>query len=198
MAKRFCDTDLWKNQRWFRKLPPIFKLVFCYIRDECNHAGLWKIDCTDLIEDLDIDSFSMEDFIDAVNTEYDPLTGKKFPKERLRLVKNNFLWLTGFIQFQYEGKSRKVTPTAPYVRTALAFLFGLEILEEALSKGYITLTEPLQDGWQTVQYKSKDKDSISLTEKSQNKNGKKTSTSFNAQQANLLADEFDGVVPEVK
>ena len=51
MAKRFCDTDLWKTQRWFRKLPALDKLAFCYIKDLCDYAGVWKIDCSDLIED---------------------------------------------------------------------------------------------------------------------------------------------------
>jgi hypothetical protein len=196
MAKRFCDTDLWKNQRWFRKLAPNFKLVFCYIRDECNHAGLWKIDCTDLIEDLGIEYFSLDNFVSAVNTEYDPITGEKIIKERLRVVKNNFLWITGFIQYQYEGKGKRVTQTTNCVRSALAFLDGIGILNEALAKGYITLTEPFCKGWLTLKDKDKDKDSISLTENKNHKNGKKFSGNFKAQSEELWVGRLNERLPK--
>lgn len=75
MAKRFGDTDIWKKQRWFRKLSPEYKLAFCYIKDQCDHAGIWNIDCTDLIEDLGITEFSVTDFISKCNIEFDKNTG---------------------------------------------------------------------------------------------------------------------------
>lgn len=157
MAKRFCDTDIWKNQRWFRKLTPEHKLAFCYIKDECNHAGIWKIDCSDLIEDLGIPSFNIQEFIDAVNTEFDKISGEKVNKERIRVI-NTSLWITGFIQYQYEGKDSLVNPDASPVRTALIILEGLGTLSEGIQKGYIKLTKPLQEGWRTPKVKDKDKD----------------------------------------
>ena len=158
MAKRFTDTDLWKTQRWFRKLNPLHKLVFCYIKDQCNHSGFWKIDCSDLIEDLAIEDFDIYDFIESINIEFDKITGKRINKERVRAVKNNFLWITGFIQFQYEGKDKLVSWRVGAVRTALLFLQGIDLLDESINKGYITLNTPLLDGWQTVKDKDKDKD----------------------------------------
>jgi hypothetical protein len=71
MAKRLGDTDIWKKQRWFRKLIPDYKLAFLYIKDQCDHAGIWNIDCTDLVEDLGIQEFDLDQFIVACNTEYD-------------------------------------------------------------------------------------------------------------------------------
>ena len=157
MAKRFTETEIWKSQRWFRKLNPIYKLAFCYIKDNCNHSGLWKVDCSDLIDDLGLDSFDMNGFIEDVNTEFDPLNGKKIKKERLRLVKKNYLWITGFIQFQYEGKDKTVSFSAP-VRTALMFLQSIDLLQESIDKGYVTLKEPLPEGWKAPKDKDKDKD----------------------------------------
>ena len=122
MAKRFCDTDIWKGQRWFRKLPPIDKLVFCYIKDMCNHAGIWKVDCSDLMEDLGIDNFDLEKFIISINTEYDKITGKKVEKERVKLINNNMLWITGFVQFQYEGKDKLIKASNNLVKGALFIL----------------------------------------------------------------------------
>jgi hypothetical protein len=173
MAKRFTDTDLWKKQRWFRKLNPLNKLVFCYIKDLCNHAGIWKVECSDLIDDLGLDEFDINQFIEAVNTEFDKITGKKILKERLLLLSDNILWISGFVQFQYEGKDGKVNPDAAPVRTALLCLQGLRIpsvtlahplhksstvLEYALTYKHISLTKDLAEGWTTPKDKDKDKD----------------------------------------
>ncbi|MFC2129841.1 hypothetical protein ACFLSQ_00245 [Bacteroidota bacterium] len=40
MSKRFTDTDKWKDE-WFKKLPTAYKLLWLYILDDCNHAGIW-------------------------------------------------------------------------------------------------------------------------------------------------------------
>lgn len=49
MAKRFTDSDKWKRPT-FRKLPPEFKLLYQYIQDNADHAGLWE-------EDLELAEF---------------------------------------------------------------------------------------------------------------------------------------------
>ena len=43
MAKRFTDTDIWKK-KWFRKLPLEIKLLWCYLKDSCDHAGVIEFD----------------------------------------------------------------------------------------------------------------------------------------------------------
>jgi hypothetical protein len=140
MPKRFTDTEIWKNQRWFRKLSPTNKLIFFYIKDQCNHAGIWKIDCSDLIDDLGLEKFNLEEFINEMNLDYDKINGEKTHKERVKIIKNNNLWITGFIQFQYESKEKLVSESA-CVKTALSILRGLDIYDEALNKGYVTLRQ---------------------------------------------------------
>jgi hypothetical protein len=161
MAKRFTDTNIWKSQSWYRRLSPINKLFWKYLTDSCNHAGVWKIDYMAMTEDLAVESFSIADFIEACNKDFDKLTGKPVKKERVILVDDCYLWLTGFIQFQYESKEGKVCPKVPAVKSALAILKGLEILQQALEKGFIRLTEPLEKGYSTLKekdrYKDKDK-----------------------------------------
>jgi hypothetical protein len=164
MAKRLSETDIWKTQRWFRKLSPDHKLAFFYIKDQCNHAGIWNIDCTDLIEDLGIESFDLNDFVEKCNIEYDKMTGAKSYKERIRVLNKGYLWVTGFFQFQYKGKEGLVNPLAKPVITAIQILMGYGIWEESLSKGIITLTNPLEplgkngEGLLTPKDKDKDKD----------------------------------------
>lgn len=43
MAKRFTDNEKWKK-RFFRDLPMEYKLLWIYILDDCNHAGIWDVD----------------------------------------------------------------------------------------------------------------------------------------------------------
>lgn len=43
MAKRFTDTDKWKKP-FIRSLKAPYKLLWFYILDECDHAGIWQVD----------------------------------------------------------------------------------------------------------------------------------------------------------
>lgn len=43
MSKRFTDTEKWKK-RFFRGLQAPYKLVWLYLLDECNHAGVWDVE----------------------------------------------------------------------------------------------------------------------------------------------------------
>lgn len=43
MAKRFTDTTKWRNE-WFRTLPDRAKLAWIFLCDECDKAGIMKID----------------------------------------------------------------------------------------------------------------------------------------------------------
>jgi hypothetical protein len=40
MAKRFTDTNKW-NDVWFSQLPNDYKLVWIYMLDTCDNAGIW-------------------------------------------------------------------------------------------------------------------------------------------------------------
>lgn len=183
MAKRFGDTEIWKKQRWFRKLIPEYKLAFCYIKDQCDHAGIWNIDCSDLIDDLGITQFNISDFSEQCNTEFDKITGVKSYKERIRILDKGYLWVTGFIQFQYKGKEGLVNIYAAPVKTALQILSGLNLLTEGLNKGYISLSEGLPEGYLTPKDKEKDK---VLVKHKKTEDGKQINN-FKAQGENLFA-----------
>ena len=42
MAKRFTDSDKWRDP-WFYDLTPVNKLFWIFLLDNCDHAGIWKI-----------------------------------------------------------------------------------------------------------------------------------------------------------
>lgn len=41
MPKRQHDTAIW-NEDWFIELPTEYKVFFFWIKDACDHAGVWK------------------------------------------------------------------------------------------------------------------------------------------------------------
>ena len=43
MSKRFTDTEKWKK-KFVKDLDPSFKLLWFYILDDCDHAGVWHTD----------------------------------------------------------------------------------------------------------------------------------------------------------
>lgn len=43
MSKRFTDTDKWKKG-FIKSLEAPYKLLWLYIIDDCNHAGIWDVD----------------------------------------------------------------------------------------------------------------------------------------------------------
>lgn len=43
MPKRFTDTDKWKKP-FIRGLEGPYKLLWFYILDDCDHAGIWQVD----------------------------------------------------------------------------------------------------------------------------------------------------------
>lgn len=43
MARRFTDTEKWKKP-FIRGLQGAYKLLWLYICDDCDHAGIWQVD----------------------------------------------------------------------------------------------------------------------------------------------------------
>ena len=87
MAKRFTDTDKWKKP-FIRGLEAPYKLLWLYILDDCDHAGIW-------IVDLEIASircghtFNEKDVLKIFNGQVD-------------VVREGELWfIRDFIDFQY-------------------------------------------------------------------------------------------------
>lgn len=87
LAKRFTDTGKWKKPL-FRKAPTLYKLLFAYIFDNCDHAGIWQVD----IEVAQIELGCILSIDDAIKHS----NGKIIP------FKNGEKWyIPGFIEFQY-------------------------------------------------------------------------------------------------
>ena len=85
MAKRLTDTDKW-GKAWFRKLPTRMKTTWEFLRDNCDHAGVW---------DIDVDSLSFHVGEPVSIAEIEAAFG-----ERIERIGDKYL-LKGFVEFQY-------------------------------------------------------------------------------------------------
>lgn len=148
MGKKLTNADKWKMQRWFRLLQPYHKLAWEYISAICDVDGTWEINCLDLVDDLRIPvgSFNLMEFIKACNSDYHHMTGEEIQCERVVLVGEKYLWLTGYVSLQNESmETRTVSPFSHFARSAFNKLAGKGIFNQALLRGYIPLSIPLED-----------------------------------------------------
>lgn len=130
------DTAIWKTQRWFKKLPPLYKLAWKYITDMCDHAGIWKIDMPELLDDLAIEDFDLKDFFNCCNRDYHKKTGKPITRQRIIEINDEKIWITGFINFQYGGKHQLINKNNHAVKSALEILMSLNIFDLGLKNRF--------------------------------------------------------------
>ena len=92
MAKRFTCTEIWKED-WYIAMPVKYQYFFIYVKDNCDHAGVFKINKVyfEAITKFDID---VETAFELYNTD----------KERFIKI-NGTKWLyVDFFVFQYGHK----------------------------------------------------------------------------------------------
>jgi hypothetical protein len=146
MAKRMTDTDKWKK-RFVRELSPQHKLLWFYILDDCNHAGIWEVDIEvasiRIGEDL---GYDMEKHRHPTNFAHDMLPQAFLDK--IVIFDNGDKWfIPDFIEFQYG----ELNPNSNVHKSVIQLLERYEI--EQYLKGSQTLLDTVQD-------KDKDKDIV--------------------------------------
>lgn len=86
MAKRFTDTDKWKKP-FIKSLDAPYKLLWFYILDDCDHAGIWQAD-------FDVASL-------RIGFPVDEKTAVEKFGERMQKISAGKFFLPDFIFFQY-------------------------------------------------------------------------------------------------
>jgi hypothetical protein len=138
MAKRFTDNEKWKDA-WFMDLPSKYKLFWLYLLDECNHAGIWKV------------NFKVASFHIGEHLEYSEV--KRIMKERITLLNDEKWYIKKFIKYQYKCDIQGLNPKNK------AHLSTIKILNE------YDIFKPLTSPLLGVKDKDKDKDIILVSEK---------------------------------
>jgi len=87
MAKRFTDSGKW-NKPFIRGMKAPYKLLWLYILDECDHAGIWQVDIQ--VAELKIgEKLKLE-------------TAIKFFESKISVIDGGEKWfINDFIEFQY-------------------------------------------------------------------------------------------------
>lgn len=86
LAKRFTDTEKWKRT-WFEGLPTLAKLVWFYVLDNCDHAGVWPMNFKLLSYQLG-----------------EPVTRSEFENwfgDKAKLFEGDKYFIPSFVEFQY-------------------------------------------------------------------------------------------------
>tara|TARA_R110000803_G_scaffold108436_2_gene176706 strand:- start:906 stop:1529 length:624 start_codon:yes stop_codon:yes gene_type:complete len=102
MAKRFTDTDKWKKG-FIRSLSPKFKLLWLYILDDCNHAGIWETD-------FEVASI-------RIGSKVTEKEASQVFASQIKIFDNGDKWFVAkFIDFQYGTLNENSRPHAAVIK----------------------------------------------------------------------------------
>ena len=158
MAKRLTDTEKW-NDDWYISLCNDYRIIWQWLLDNCNHAGICKR------------SMKLLNMMCNTDITEDQLLLKM--AERVIMVDNNW-FIPKFLKFQYTG----LQSNKPVI---------VSVVKELEKYGYFKyIPESFGNDYLIIKDKSKDKDSIIVKTK-KTENGK-FSGNFKAQGEELFAD----------
>src|SRR3990167_9830265 len=91
MAKRFSETKIWEDE-WYQSLPTKWKIVWKYLCDKCDEAGIWK------------PNFKLANF--QINEKVNwPEAHRWLNNGKTRVIITDKAWiLKDFVPFQYGEK----------------------------------------------------------------------------------------------
>jgi len=143
MAKRFTDTEKWKDD-WYLSLCNDYRIVWQWLLDNCNHAGICK---------PSVNLLNM-----MCNTKLSESELFEIFKDRL-INFNTFWFIPKFVKFQYVSLDSK-KPAVISVIKELKINNLLNYVSELFNNDYETITEPLHNDYVIIKDKDKDKDKV--------------------------------------
>jgi len=88
MAKRFTDNEKWKKA-FIRSLLGPYKVLWVYILDECDHAGIWHIE------------FDVAQIRIGSDLAIDKEKAIEYFKDKIKIIDNDKWYIKDFCYFQY-------------------------------------------------------------------------------------------------
>ncbi len=170
MAKRLTDTEKW-NDDWFISLSNDYRIIWQWLLDNCNHAGICKRSMR-LLNMMCNTSISESDMVQAMDNRV--------------IVIDNDWFIPKFLKFQYTG----LQSNKPVI---------VSVVKELEKTGYFKhIPESFGNDYLIIKDKSKDKD-INTVKHKNSDNGKQF-INFKAQGEELFAkrdkqfrDKADGL-----
>ena len=141
MAKRFTDTTIWFD-KWFMSLDPNEKLLWFFLKDWCNHGGIWD-------ENWNLAAM-------FVGVRWEGLT--EAGNEKMRKVSDDKWFLKKFIEIQYPN----LNPANNAHKSAIAILekYDLYSPDLGVQNPSFRESETLVEGLRDPKVGSKDKDKV--------------------------------------
>ncbi len=171
MAKRLTDSEKWMDS-WFRRLPTNCKILWVYILDRCDLAGVWEIDL-ELFELLSGSKVKMVEF------------QEKFADRAYFFDNGRKVWIRKFIEFQ----NGKLDPESksPIIGSVLKCLRSHNLLD---ASGYPidTLSTTLSD---RVPDTHKEKERVKEEEEGKEKEGAEVTEQSDVPELSELKQQFD-------
>lgn len=140
--KRFTETDKWKDG-WFLSLTPQEKLLFFYLFENCDSAGVFEI-VIPILEVFVGSSIRIDEFLDKAG-------------DRIQKLDDGKYWLSRFCKIQYPGG---VSPSAK-VHSKVRHSIQKHKLPEPIGNLSNTYSIPIPD----LSNRSQDKDKEEVEDK---------------------------------
>ena len=161
MAKRLTDTEKW-NDDWYISLSNDYRIIWQWLLDNCNHAGICKR------------SIRLLNLMCNTNVSENDLL---LVMEGRIILKDNNWFIPKFLKFQYAS----LHSNRPVI---------ISVVKELEKHNLITyIPESFGNDYLIIKDKDKDKDKDIIKHKN-SKNGK-FSGNFKAQGEELFADRLD-------
>ncbi len=119
MAKRFTDTDKWKNPG-FRDMEPKFRWLWLYILDTCDAAGMWRVD------------FKMAEF--CIGSKLSARESEEYFEDKILVIDHDKWLIPSFITFQYGELNSESRPHQSIIKILLKH--GVDPKKLTLLEGY--------------------------------------------------------------
>jgi len=100
VGKRFTDTTIWEMS-WYRKLIPIEKCAFNYIKDRCDAVGVWKPD------------FELAEYMIGGKVDWNHL--RESANNNIIVLENGKWFMPDFCSFQYGELNPACKPHRAYI-----------------------------------------------------------------------------------
>ena len=139
MSKRFTDTEKWKKP-FIRNLSAPYKLLWLYICDDCDYAGIWQVD-------IDVARIRIGEDIN----EQDAI--KFFDDKIIKIDNGNKWFIPSFIDFQYPSG---LNPE----NKAHGGIIKMLLKHKLINDEFKPLNSPLQGDKDMVKDKVMDKDKV--------------------------------------
>jgi len=137
MAFRFSNTDKWQDT-WFSDLKPLSKLLFMYLCDQCDVAGIFQINIKVMAFEIGTDKQTIEKALKEVDSRI------------LYSKDEKFLFIKNFLKHQRNYPfNEKNSAHTPIIKRLDSYkeLFGFQNIEQFFNRGVDPPLTPPRGGY---------------------------------------------------